>query len=78
MASHTHRENLRMLQLLWKIQLKIQYTPVELRSYVYVLKNLLNSMLIRLQDFIRRRGIPPTTCKRGLHIIGPFSGPKLF
>jgi hypothetical protein len=36
MASHTHRENLRMLQLLWKIQLQKQYTPVELRPYVYV------------------------------------------
>ncbi len=66
MASHTHRKNNRMLQLLWKMQLQIQYTPVELSPYVYVLKNLLNSMLSRLQDFIRGRGITPTTCKRGV------------
>jgi hypothetical protein len=35
-TSHTHRKNLRMLQLLWKMQLQIQYTPVELRPSVYV------------------------------------------
>ncbi len=31
-----NRKNLKMLQLLWKMQLQIQYTPVELRPLVYV------------------------------------------
>ncbi len=33
-ASHT-QENLRMLQLLWKMQLQTQYTPVQLRPHRY-------------------------------------------
>ncbi len=35
-ASHIHRKNLRMLQLLKKMQLQIEYTPVELRPSMYV------------------------------------------
>ncbi len=34
-ASHIHRKNLRMLQLLWSMQLQIQCVPVELRPNVY-------------------------------------------
>ena len=37
-ASHIHRKNLRMLQLLWRMQLQIQCTPMDLRPNVYVTK----------------------------------------
>jgi hypothetical protein len=36
MIFHHPRKNLRMLQLLSKMQLQILYTPVELRPHVYV------------------------------------------
>jgi hypothetical protein len=54
-ASHTHRRNLRMLQLLWKMQLQIQYTPVELRPHEYVPEE---PAKFHAQDVIRRKENP--------------------
>ncbi len=53
-ASHTYEKNLRILQLLWKMQLQIECTPLELRPHEMYLKNLLR----RLQGVIRREERP--------------------
>jgi hypothetical protein len=57
-ASHIRRQNLRKLQLLWKMQLQIQYAPVELGPHVYVTEEPAEFHASKAVDFIRREGNP--------------------
>jgi hypothetical protein len=65
-ATHTGKSH-SAAEFLWRMQLQIQYIAAKLTPHVYVPEDMVNSMLMRLQDVIRREGNPTMYLARGLY-----------